>query len=161
MRRLPAQTLAVAIVVSLVVPSLLAQSSDLWVGRWKLNVAKSTYSPGPPPTAKSQIITHEAVLNGIRTIIETVDAKGATSRREITALFDGKEYEVKGNPVPTTRVYRRIDNRSYEYVERVNGQIRVTMRVEISPDGKTRTNTTTGVGGQDQKVHNVEVSERQ
>jgi hypothetical protein len=161
MGQLLAPVLAVAVVVGSVVPSVLAQSGDLWVGQWKLNLPKSTYSPGPPPTVKSQIITHEAVPNGIRTIIEAVDAMGATSRREITVLFDGKEYEVEGGPRPATRVYRRIDNRSYEYVERVNGQVRVTMRVGISADGKIRTNTTTGVGGQGQRVHNIEGSERQ
>lgn len=137
------------------------QSTDLWIGTWKLNIAESTYSPGPPPTVKSQIVIHQAVPNGITTIIDAVDAKGARSRREITALFDGREYELKGNPMPTTRIYTRIDNRSFEYVERVNGQLRGSARVVISADGKRRTTTTTRVGPHGEEVRNVEISERQ
>jgi len=159
MRRPFAHSLGVAVVVALVVTSAFAQAKDPWVGKWKLNILKSLYTPGPLPPIKSQIVTHEAVPNGIRTIIETVDAQGTIPRQEITAMFDGKEYELKGAPLQTTRVYRRIDDRTYEYVQRVNGRVTVTTRVEISPDGQTRTNTTTGTNAQGQKVHNVVVFE--
>jgi len=154
-----AHSLAVAVVVAVVASSAFAQPKDPWVGKWKLNMLKSLYTPGPLPPIKSQIITHEAVPNGIRTIVETVDARGTIERQEITAMFDGKEHELKGAPMPATRVYRRIDDRTYEYVQRVNGRVTVTTRVEISPDGQTRTNTTTGTNAQGQKVHNVVVFE--
>jgi hypothetical protein len=155
-------TSAVAVVVVLsVAASLFAQTAPPWVGTWKSNFARSTYSPGPPSTLKSQIVRAEAVANGIKTTIDTIDAQGKASQTEITAMFDGKEYELKGAANPTTRVYRRIDNRSYEYDQRVNGKVTGTTRVVISADGKTRTNTTDGTNARGQKVHNVAVSERQ
>ena len=160
--RLPsASTIAFVVAFPLGVLSIEAQSTDPWIGSWRLNMLKSVYSPGPLPTVKSQIVTHEAVPNGIRTVIESVGADGKVGRTEITAMFDGKEYELKGAANPTTRVYRRIDNRSFEYVERVNGRVTVTTKVEISPDGKTRTNTTTGITPQGRKVNNVVISERE
>jgi hypothetical protein len=121
---------------------------------------RSVYMPGPLPVIKSEIIIQEAVPNGVRTIVETTDGQGAVTRLDITAMFDGKEYELKGAAMPTTRVYKRIDARSYEYVQRVNGKVTTTTRVEISADGKLRTNTTTGTNAQGQKVHNVVVSDR-
>ena len=39
-----------------------AQSKDPFVGTWRLNVAKSKYSPGPAP--KSQTATYEAAGKG-------------------------------------------------------------------------------------------------
>src|SRR5688572_31062491 len=151
MRRLSARVLGFVIVVALAASSVVAQAPDTWVGKWRLNLAKSSYMPGPPPTVKSQIVTHEAVPNGIRTIIENIDAQGRAVRQEITAMFDGKEYELKGAAMPTTRVYKRIDDRSYEYVSRVTGRVTGKTRVEISADGKTRTNTTDGTNAQGQK----------
>jgi hypothetical protein len=50
------------------------------------------------------------------------DLLGDEGRQEITAMFYGKEYELKGAAMPTIRVYKRIDNRRYEYVSRVNGR---------------------------------------
>ena len=161
MRRSSARALAVVASIVLAGMSVSAQSTEPWVGKWKLNLLRSVYSPGPLPTVKSQVVTHEAVPNGIRTIIENVGADGTAGRTEVTAMFDGKEYELKGAANPTTRVYRRIDDRSFEYVERVNGRVTVTTKVEISADGKTRTNTTTGTTPQGRKVHNVVISERQ
>lgn len=161
MRKPAAVAVAVAVGVVLGGLSISAQSTDAWVGKWRLNLLKSVYWPGPLPAVKNQIVTHDAVPNGIRTTIESIGADGTVGRTEITAMFDGKEYELKGAANPTTRVYRRIDDRSYEYVERVNGRVTVTTKVEISADGKTRTNTTTGTTPQGRKVHNVVISERQ
>jgi len=61
----------------------------------------------------------------------------------------------------TTRVYKRIDPRSYEYVQTVAGKITTTVRTVVSADGKTRTITTTGKNAQGQTVHNVAVYDRQ
>ena|SRR5688572_10923231 len=159
-RRL-ARAQGAAVVVALAVSTGSAQFSDTWIGQWTLNVAKSVYKPGPPPAVRSQVITHEAVPNGIRTIVERIDVQGRADRQEITAMFDGKEYQVTGTPMPATRVYTRVDNRRFEYVQRVNGRVTVTTRVEISADGKTRTNTTTGTNPQGRAIYNVEVWERQ
>jgi hypothetical protein len=53
--------------------------SDPLIGTWKLNLAKSTYSPGPPPN--SDTMTFDAVEGGHRSTIETIDAQGNSSKR--------------------------------------------------------------------------------
>jgi hypothetical protein len=88
----------------------------------------------------------------VRTISDTVDAKDMKGHQEIVAYFDGKEYEVKGAAMPTTRAYKRTD-RDYEYVTRVNGKVTTTSRGAVSADGNVRTLTTTGTNADGQAQH--------
>jgi hypothetical protein len=44
------------------------------LGKWKLNLAKSAYSPGPPP--RSQTLTFEGVGQDLKDIVEGIDAEG-------------------------------------------------------------------------------------
>ena len=44
--------------VAVLAPVISAQH-EAWVGRWELNVEKSTFSPGPPP--RRQTLTFQAV----------------------------------------------------------------------------------------------------
>jgi hypothetical protein len=141
-------------VLSLVV---LAQA-DPWVGTWKLNVAKSRWSSGPP--TKSQVAKIERIENGFRSTVDAVDGAGRSTHTVISARFDGKEYVLEGNDPPTMRIYRRIDDRTYEYVNKVNGKVTTTNRVTVSADGKTRTVTTTG-NPDGKPVNNVLVFDRE
>ena len=50
----------------------LTQSSPL-IGTWKLNLAKSKFSPGPPP--KSQTLTFEGAGQDLKNTAETIDAR--------------------------------------------------------------------------------------
>ena len=61
----------------------------------------------------------------------------------------------------TTRVYKRIDSRTYEYVQSVGGKVTVTARTVVAADGKTRTITTTGKNAQGQTINNVAFYDRQ
>ena len=135
--------------------------SDPMFGTWRLNVEKSTFSPGPGP--KSEIARMEYIPNGMKTTTEAVNAQGVATRAETTAMFDGKEYEQKREGVPTgaTFAYTRIDSRTHEFVTRFKGKITVTRRSVVSADGKTRTATVTGTDTQGRTVRNVQVYERQ
>lgn len=54
-----------------------AQSNSI-VWTFKLNLAKSTYSPGPPP--KSQTLNYEAVGQGMRITADGIDAQAIQRR---------------------------------------------------------------------------------
>jgi hypothetical protein len=148
------------VVVALVAASGLsfAQSTAAWAGTWRLNVAKSKYTPGPAP--KSSTLRLEAFAGGSKTVLDKVNADGSMTRNEVSAMFDGKEYEVRGAAAPTTRAYKSAD-RGYEFVTRVSGKVTTTTRVVASADGKTLTATQTGTNAQGQAVNNVLVYERQ
>ena len=145
-------------VVALTATAVMA--ADNFSGTWKLNVAKSKYSPGPAP--RSQTTRIETVPGGgAKFTVDAVDAGGKSTRQEYVTMFDGKDTEVKGAAAPTTRAYSRIDDRGYQYVERVNGTVTTTTRSTISADGKTRTNVGTGTGADGKPVNNTTVYSRQ
>jgi hypothetical protein len=150
-----------AAVLALSVP-VTAQAQDAWVGTWKLNLAKSKYDPANL-APKSQTIKQEAVAGGgMKATVDIVDAQGKALHQEVTTMFDGKSSEIKGAPdANTTRVYKRIDNRTYEYVQSVGGKLTTTVRTVVAADGKTRTITTTGKDAQGRTVNNVAFYDRQ
>jgi len=98
----------------------------------------------------------------MKATVDVVDAQGKSIHQENMTMFDGKPSEIKGAPdANTTRVYKRIDSRTYEYVQSVGGKLTVTSRTVVAADGKTRTVTTTGKNAQGQTVNNVAAYDRQ
>ena len=65
-------------------------AGDPALGTWKLNVAKSKYSPGPAP--KSSTVTYEAVGDAVKRTGEGIAADGKKTGFSYTAKFDGKDY---------------------------------------------------------------------
>jgi hypothetical protein len=137
-----------------------AQSKDPFVGNWRMNVAKSKYSPGPAP--KSVTSTYEAVGKGYRVSVKNEPASGAVQQYSYTTNLDGADAPVTGNnPNADMVAARRIDANTIEMVNKKAGKVTTTQRNVVAPDGKTRTVTTTGVDAQGQKVNNVAVFEKQ
>lgn len=146
--------IGVAVVGWLTASIVQGQAAAPWAGTWKLNVAKSKYSPGPAP--KSSTIKMEATAGGgIKQTQEQVTATGETRHIEVSAMFDGKDAAVKGNPDADTQSFKKLDNRSYEVTAKKNGKVTTVSKVVISADGKTRTTTQTGTNPQGQKVSNT------
>lgn len=150
---------AVLIAFAAITATTNAQGKDPWVGTWKLNLAKSKYSPGPAP--KSTTVTITAPDGGIKQVVDTVPATGAAQHYEVTAKFDGKDVPSKGNPNADTQAFKKISGRSYEVTAKKGGKTVTTSVVVISADGKTRTNTQTGVNADGKPVKNVLVYDRQ
>jgi hypothetical protein len=144
--------------LTLAAPTSSAQSEP-WVGTWKLNVAKSKYSPGPAP--KASTLTVVAAEGGFKQTIDTTPATGAATHGEVTWKLDDKDYPVTGNPNADVSAYTKIDARSYQVSSKKAGKPTITTRVTISADGKTRTAVQTGTDAAGQKVNNTIVYEKQ
>jgi hypothetical protein len=159
----PVVAVSLALVMSLVVGGTArAQSSDPWIGTWKVNLPKSTYSPGPKPTVAATVKIEPAPGGAFKTTIDGADPKGQPTHTEVVGTFDGKDNPVKGAPAPnTTTAYKRIDSRTFEAMGKTDGKPTVTTRVEISADGKTLTATQTGKTPQGETIKNVIVADRQ
>lgn len=152
------RTLVVAVMlvgVAAFATTALAQAADPWIGTWRLDAAKSKYSPGPSP--QSSTITIEAAEGGIKQTTDTTPLTGPRTHAEVTAKFDGRDYPVKGNPNADTQAYTKIDGHSYQVVAKKAGKVTVTTKVVISADGKTRTATQTGTDAQGKAVNNTVV----
>lgn len=112
-------------------------AADNWIGTWKLDVAKSKFSPGPAPRSVS--LTFAATPDGIKFTSDGVDAGGKATHTEFVSRFDGKEVPYPGNPNADTGSPKRIDDNSYEGTWRKDGKVTIQLRGVVSKDGKTLT----------------------
>ena len=122
-----------------------AQGTDPLAGVWQLNVAKSKYAAAPP---KSQTTTLRAVDGGIHEIVERLNADGTTTRWDVTAKYDGRDYPVKGDPSRDTVAMTKVDRNTTDIVNKKAGAVVSRMRIVVAPDGKSRTNTVMDPSGQ-------------
>jgi hypothetical protein len=142
-----------------VVPVALAQSSNSEVGTWKLNVAKSKFSP---VVLKSGTVKIEAVGAGIRNTVDTVSADGTVRHYEFSVNYDGKDNPVVGNSPNGDMVARtRVNATTTKQVNKKSGKITVTQTAVVSGDGKTLTISGTGTNALGQTVNNVLVFDKQ
>jgi len=136
------------------------RTTDPMIGTWRVNLAKSTYSPGPAPKSVTNRF-EPSQDGGIKGTIDVVDAEGNKIRAEVTAKFDGKDYPFKGSPIADALTLRRNNEREIDIVWKKDGKTALTGKSVISSDGRTTTLTQTGTDPQGRMVHNVIVSEKQ
>ena len=136
-----------------------AQTPDPLIGTWKLNVAKSTYSPGPPQ--KGGTVKFEAAGEGIKLTADIQDADGSATHTEYTGNYDGKDYPLTGSAAADTVSLKRIDANTTERTDKKGGKVVATFTRKVSSDGKTLTVTHKGTNAQGQPVNNLIVLEKQ
>jgi hypothetical protein len=134
-------------------------AADASVGTWKLNVAKSTFRPGPPPAAETRI--YQSQPEGVKTTVTTTWADRKTTTVEYPANYDGKDYPVSGSrDIDAVALTRMDDFTSAATLKHAGKEIGVARRV-VSPDRKTMTITYKGINSIGDKVDNVAVYDRQ
>jgi hypothetical protein len=143
---------------------ILALGMTLWaadpaIGTWKLNTAKSKYTPGPTP--KSATVTYEETADGIKRTGESVDADGKTTSFTYTAKYDGKDYPVSGTDLYDAIAPKRVNEHIVEATLKKSGTVVHTARRVVSKDGKMMTITMSGKNAKGEKVHNVAVYDKQ
>jgi hypothetical protein len=140
--------------------TVLAQAADPQLGTWKLNLAKSKYSPGPAP--KSATTKIEAAGAGVKVIVDQSPADGANRHWEFTANYDGKDVPITGNNPDADMIARtRVNASTVKSILKKGGKVTTTQTSAVSSDGKTRTVTTTGTDAAGQTVNNIAVYDRQ
>ena len=149
---------AFVIVLGLFAVPLVAQGTDPMVGTWELNVAKSTYSPGPAPRSQSR--TYVVAGQDVKATSKGVDATGKPTVSEWTVNYDGKDRPITGNPNADALSFKRIDAYTAESTQKRAGKVVLSATRTISKDGKVMTITTKGTDAKGQAVSNVEVFEK-
>jgi hypothetical protein len=148
------------VLISVLALTAVVIAADNNVGTWKLNLAKSKYSPGPAP--KSQMLTIEAWgADGVKYTADGVGADGKPTRAQFQAKYDGKDYAFTGNPDADLLSYRRIDANSLEATTKLKGKVTIAAKVVVSADGKTRTVTQMGTNAQGQVLNVTSVYDKQ
>jgi hypothetical protein len=136
----------IAAALCAVAADAVAQGSDRLAGTWQLNVGRSKYEGAAAP--KSQTTTLRAVEGGILETVERVNADGSTTRWDVTAKYDGRDYPVKGDPSRDTVAMTQVDQNTVDIVNKKAGVVVSRMRIALAADGKTRTNTVMDPSGQ-------------
>ena len=167
------RTLVLGGVLSIVVWSVTSLSgqtktlpTDHLTGTWKINLAKSKYSPADlaPKSGQTRITVTTA---GIKLSTDGVNAQGQSTHTEYTAKLDGKDYPWKGtvDGKPSTNQdavsWKQIDEWTYEITNKLKGKVTTVIHIAIEHDGRTRTSTATGTNAQGQVVNNTIVYEKQ
>ena len=147
--------LCAALLVGLVVSTSSAQAPDPLVGTWKLNLAASKYSPGPPP--KSAVVKIETAGTGIAVAVDSVGADGAALKWHYSALPDGKDSPVMGNPAIDMVAATRTTPTTGSTVYKKAGKVVSTLTTAVSANGKQLTVTTKATDSQGRAVNNVAV----
>ena len=133
-------------------------AADPALGTWKLNVAKSKYSPGPAP--KSGSVTFEASGDSVKRTGEQIAADGKKSSLSYTAKLDGKFYPVTGSDLYDEISIKKIDDNNTEATMKRAGKVAVNAKRSISKDGKVMTITITGTNAKGEKISNVNVYDK-
>ena len=134
-------------------------ANDPMIGTWKVNLAKSTYAPGPAP--RSATTKFEPWEDGVRATVDIVDGQGNKIHIEVAAKFDGKDYPIKGSPLANALSLKRTDQRQIDVIWKKDGKVALTGKSVISADGRTTTVTQTGKDPQGRTVNNVILYDKQ
>ncbi len=133
-------------------------ASDVQMGTWKLNEAKSKFAPGMP---KNNTVVLEAAGDNVKVTVDGTDSDGKVTHNEWTGKFDGKDYPVTGDPSSDARSVKKVDDNTLQLTIKKGGKVTVTGQIVVSADGKTRTVTTSGTDPQGKKFTNTAVYDKQ
>jgi hypothetical protein len=117
--------------------SVTASAADPAVGTWKLNLAKSTFKPGPAP--KSQLRSYVETPQGLLLTVTTVAANGAETTATTTFKDDGKDYPITGNPAFDSISVKRVDENTVNSTQKKAGKVVGHGVRSVAKDGKSLT----------------------
>ena len=145
-------------------PSGSAQTDPIaamWVGTWKLNLAKSTFRPGPPP--RSVTLTGVASGSGVTVTADTVTASGAATHAVFTFVPDGKFHPITGSQIADANAVLKTDPYTVEYAYTKDGTLVQVGSYRFAMDGRSVTIATKGISviAAGQRVDNIAVYDKQ
>jgi hypothetical protein len=134
---------------------LAAQTEHItpFTGTWKLNLAKSSFNPGPP--FKSFTITFTP--DGTRKL-DLIGADGQPLKASLP-WSDGNEVHVTG--MENATAISKMQGKTFHDTWKQNGRIIEDVHGVVSSDGATLTTTVDATDKQDRPVHNHLTFEKQ
>jgi len=149
-----------ALVCAALTLGVAANAADPHSGNWKMNAAKSSYSPGPAP--KSIALKIQTDGKSYKVHSETTDAAGKATTLEFDAKIDGKDYPGKNLQSGADMVsVETVDANTVRVTMKKAGKAVMTVTSVVSADGKTRTSTFVGWDAEGKDVKNVVVYDKQ
>ena len=147
-------------------PAVGAQGTESLAGTWKLNAAKSKWSPASLGS-KSGTSTFTFSGKSVTANVDQVNAKDQKVHFEYTAPIDGADSPWKGTTDGTATAsqdavsFKKLNAHTYHIENKLKGKVLTTNHIVVAADGKSRTVTVTGRSPDGQKIHHVLVYEKQ
>ena len=138
---------------------LAGQTADNFMGTWKLNTAKSKWTPGPGP--KSLTVVFAKAGAGFKVTATGVNGDGTPLNTTYTATYDGKDAVVTGSPDYDALTVKMLDANTRHTVRKKAGKEVQVVHSVLAKDGKSFTSTTTGVNAKGEKVESTALFEKQ
>ena len=155
------RTLLTRALVALALTTVAALAADNTIGTWKLDVAKSKYTPAPMPI-KGLTVTREASDGGVKHTTKGERADGTAINASYTAKYDGKDVHVTGNSQYDTIAIKQVNaNTLTDARKKTGGKYQGTSRMVVSNGGKTMTTTTKGTNADGKEFTSVFVFDKQ
>jgi hypothetical protein len=134
-----------------------AFAADPIVGSWKLNVAKSTFNPGPAPKAATRTYTEAA---GLYTLDQKITGADGKENLLHVQYRDGQEVKTPGASVDST-VAKKLDVNNWDFDVKMGGKVVGHVHRSVSADGKVLTVHNTGQQGNTTASDDTMVFDRQ
>jgi hypothetical protein len=147
------KVLCVALLALATTITLSANGQDNSLGTWKANIAKSKYTPAPWPV-KDLTVTREAAPGGVKVTNVGTRTDGSAINASYTAKYDGSSSQLTGEGSPYDSMsVKQGDANTFTYeAKNSKNKYRMSGRIVISGDGKTMTQTASGVGADGKPV---------
>lgn len=118
------------------------------------------YSPGPAP--KEVTVKFEQDADNIHRVATGTNADGSAINSDSSIPWDGKDHLIsKPSDPPVTVAVTQVNERTVNVVVKEKGKITHRIHAAVSKDGKTVNSTDNGINDKGEKVHNVEIVEKQ
>jgi opacity protein-like surface antigen len=136
-----------------------ADAPDPVLGTWKLDTAKSKFTPGPAP--KSQTRTYAETAQGTAMTFTGVAANGSAMSGQSTFKYDGKDYKITGSADYDTLSLKRLNGSTVRADLKKGGKVVGTTIRTLSGHGKVLTLASRGTGATGAAFDNVMVFAKQ
>ena len=155
----PLRRFLLVILAGVAVVTAGAGAADPFEGTWELDLAKSSFKPGPPGF-KAQTRRMTRVPEGIQLVVEAVMANGGTFSGGGTYRPDGRDYPLKGIPGLDAIAVTQTGERVQTGVVKLQGRPVMSVILSVSEDGRTHTLRANTFAGSERPLDNVLVFNR-
>ena len=132
------KTKTIALSLGLILAAGALYAADPMEGTWKLNESKSKLTRGTTKNTKVVYDSRQMGGQGGTVTGDGVDADGKPVHSEWKGKFNGKDYEVTGDPNSDMRSYTKVNDQTLNMTVKKGGKVMATGRIVVSADGKSR-----------------------
>jgi len=154
------KTKTIALSLGLILAAGALYAADPFEGTWKLNESKSKLTRG---TGKNTKVVYDSRLirDKMTVTVDGVDADGKPFHSVWKGRFNGKDYEVTGDPTSDMRAYTKVNDQTLNTISKKGGKVVGQGRIVVSADGKSRVVTLNGTTAKGKRFTNTAVYDKE